>query len=737
MQTTHLQESGRRTSTNLPRLSITACLRCRDQKLKCGREHPICTRCDRLNATCVYPDPPNRRGPRAKRRQRLPLQTAERSRDGSQSGHVAIQQTRNNSALPDLSPTVEQTSSSHHVNQSITANPSGPFYHSRGSIATPTQTQIGKEAPDFSTDFFTAYESYAAQLCKMKTVAIDSAADSTQPPLPPTALGLSLLEVYFTRVYNASLLFYKPLLFQQYLEGKIHSVLIRALFALATLFLHPIDNENEQNTNTELKILRIYRPCGLSWAKSALEEVMSLAMHSPSLMAVQALECIQLFWFGIGQPHPGNLCLALAYRSCKILGYDRRPADENDSCTSLEAELGRRCFWACWISTCIVMQPEPYIESAWKEAAMLPLPCLVSGSFNQMMDKDWNALPVRNLSENLYPPTTSGLLIKIIGIWAKVQLHCKAYVNRAHSGLNSLRQLSQLATSIFDDAAEVRTSAYQGDQTTESQMMLFLHDSVYHQIQIALHSTIVPLFSGIPADEKIDTETRRSAAQTVIHHADQFECLLGPHLYDKQDVSRIPPLVGYGAFVVGIIFLSTEVRYHTQPASELPFNTSRKDRRLATVHAILHLLDTIKAYWRALQYPAEVLRSALEAAHLALSKPPRLIDSGNDELLRHTNDNHQSLPAEGLSTTIDSANGHLQSPMPDTNEEDYAENTRPLNISDESNELDILPDGYLTSQMDEGLDFEWYDVSFAEVGVEGFEGLEASNLFRQGWKSFS
>ncbi|KAL7769934.1 hypothetical protein ACKLNR_001318 [Fusarium oxysporum f. sp. zingiberi] len=602
MQTTHLQESGRRTFTNLPRLSITACLRCRDQKLKCGREHPICTRCDRLNATCLYPDPPNRRGPRAKRRQRLPLQTAERSRDGSQSGHVAIQQTRNNSALPDLSPTVEQTSSSHHVNQSITANPPGPFYHSRGSIATPTQTQIGKEAPDFSTDFSTAYDSYATQLC---------------------------------------------------------------------------------------------------------------------------------------QPHPGNLCLALAYRSCKILGYDRRPADENDSCTSLEAELGRRCFWACWISTCIVMQPEPYLESAWKEAAMLPLPCLVSGSFNQMMDKDWNALPVRNLSENLYPPTTPGLLIKIIGIWAKVQLHCKSYVNRAHSGLNSLRQLSQLATSIFDDAAEVRTSAYQGDQTTESQMMLFLHDSVYHQIQIALHSTIVPLFSGIPADEKIDTETRRSAAQTVIHHADQFECLLGPHLYDKQDISRIPPLVGYGAFVVGIIFLSTEVRYHTKPASELPFNTSRKDRRLATVHAILHLLDTIKAYWRALQYPAEVLRSALEAAHLALSKPPRLIDAGNDELLRHTNDNQQSLPAEGLSTTIDSANGHLQSPMPDTNEEDYAENTRPLNIRDESNELDILPDGYLTSQMDEGLDFEWYDVSFAEVGVEGFEGLEASNLFRQGWKSFS
>ncbi|EWY89603.1 hypothetical protein FOYG_10422 [Fusarium oxysporum NRRL 32931] len=632
MQTTHLQESGRRTSTNLPRLSITACLRCRDQKLKCGREHPICTRCDRLNATCVYPDPPNRRGPRGKRRQRLLPQTAERRQDGSQPGRIAIQQTRNNPALQELSPTVEQTPSSQHVLQTTTANPPGPSCHSRRSIGTPSQTEINKEAPDFSTKLFTPYDSYATQLCGMGIVAIDSAADSAQDPLPPTALGLSLLEVYFTRVYNAPLLFYKPLLFQQYLEGKIHGALLKALFALATLFLHPTDDENEQDTNTELKILRIYRTCGLSWAKSALEEVMSLTMHSPSLMAVQALECIQLFWFGIGQPHPGNLCLALAYRSCKILGYDRRPADENDSYTSIEAELGRRCFWACWISTCIVMQPEPYIESAWKEAAMLPLPCLVSGSFNQMMDKDWNSLPVRNSSGNLYPPTTPGLLIKIIGIWAKVQLHCKAYANRAHDGLNSLRQLSQLATSLFDEAAEMRTSANQVDQTTENQMMLFLHDSVYHQSQITLHSMIVPLFSGIPADEKIDPETRRRAAQTVIYHADQFKCLLDPYLYNQQDVSRISPLVGYGAFVVGIIFLSTELCCHTQPVSELPFNTSTKDSRLVTVQAILRLLDTIKAYWEALKYPAEVLRSALEATHSALSKPPRLIDSGNRKM---------------------------------------------------------------------------------------------------------
>lgn len=78
----------------------------------------------------------------------------------------------------------------------------------------------------------------------MGIAAIDSAADSAQDPLPPTALGLSLLEVYFTRVYNAPVLFYKPLLFQQYLEGKIHGALLKALFALATLYVLSVATSN-------------------------------------------------------------------------------------------------------------------------------------------------------------------------------------------------------------------------------------------------------------------------------------------------------------------------------------------------------------------------------------------------------------------------------------------------------------------------------------------------------------
>lgn len=167
----------------------------------------------------------------------------------------------------------------------------------------------------------------------MSSVATESASGSDQHPLPPTALGLSLLEIYFVRIYNAPLLFYKPVLFQQYLAGKLHGTLLRAIFALATLYVstHPtpfpaartdqltraprflnprIANEYDTGGgSSELEILSAFHSSGLPWAKCALRDAMELAVDAPSLMVIQALECLQHYWFGIGLPHAGNLCL--------------------------------------------------------------------------------------------------------------------------------------------------------------------------------------------------------------------------------------------------------------------------------------------------------------------------------------------------------------------------------------------------------------------------------------------
>lgn len=79
--------------------------------------------------------------------------------------------------------------------------------------------------------------SYSTQLRKTSSVRKELVFDFDQPPLPSRAIGLSLLEVYFTRIYNASLLFYKPFLFQSYLDGKLPDILLKAIFALSTLYV--------------------------------------------------------------------------------------------------------------------------------------------------------------------------------------------------------------------------------------------------------------------------------------------------------------------------------------------------------------------------------------------------------------------------------------------------------------------------------------------------------------------
>lgn len=67
-------------------------------QLKCGRERPACARCERLNATCNYPSPPDRRGPRTQRGPRLVHRATERRREHTRPRRPVIQRPRNESA---------------------------------------------------------------------------------------------------------------------------------------------------------------------------------------------------------------------------------------------------------------------------------------------------------------------------------------------------------------------------------------------------------------------------------------------------------------------------------------------------------------------------------------------------------------------------------------------------------------------------------------------------------------
>ncbi|KAL2843188.1 hypothetical protein BJY01DRAFT_215993 [Aspergillus pseudoustus] len=797
MDASEPQERGQRQARAENRSSITACLRCRTQKLKCGRERPVCARCQRVDATCSYPSPPNRRGPRPRsQRARLSARAPERSHPQE---HTRPWRTPFQQPYSDPSSLLQPESPSRTEPRGQSAIPNPANYEDLEGISRPrSDTAVDDASVGLATGTPVLLDSYPNQLRTMSSIAKATHPprnpDKDQPPLPPTALGLSLLELYFTRIYNAPLLFHKPVLFQQYLEQQLNGALLRALLALATLFLQPCDPDNEKDLtgeHTELKVLSIYHASGLPWARAALKEAMLAAVDSPSLMVIQALECLQHYWFGIGQPYPGNLCLALAYRACHLLGYNKKIPNGVvglDHDVSLESELARRCFWACWTSTCIVMEPEPYIKSSWQEVAMVPLPGVIRPTpsgyaimLGEMMDETWNASVLTPATK---PGPAPAILMKMVGVWAKVQLLCKD--NKIGSILSerfqSGRRLSQMATSLFDDAKCYRDSDshsnhesnYNWAQTTQDQDLLLVHDALYHQCQISIHSMIVPLFSGTANEnnsEKIlDAADQRQSATTVAKHADLLRRLLEPYLSGQRHVSFLPPLVGYAAFVVGIVLLVMEIScpnkssginvngVATQTGGNGNENKNGNGQGcgLSAVESILHLLDRHRVYWRALQRPWEILHTALEGEH-------RKHSTQNLHQQGHHQSSHLPAPSSVIENPQTSAAGYRQvteplseQPHPVASTPNGPAEDGPLsavlqhtsglaaNINNnndfgtaaseaEANAIDPLISG---GNLNVPQDYDWYNLSFAEAGVEQFAGLEPFALFQHGWQTF-
>lgn len=165
-----------------------------------------------------------------------------------------------------------------------------------------------------------------------------------------------------------------------------------------------------------------------------------------------------------------------------------------------------------------------------------------------------------------------------------------------------MQQLSSLATSLFDNAITMRTSEL-GDLSSEDQVLILVHDAIYHQCQMTLHSMNVPLFSGIPADQKVDLDTQKQSAKTVVKHAELFHSLLESCFSGRYHVSHIPPLVGYGAFVAGIVLLVAELSYQGKDANTPPVQSLKSNYRFAAARSILRLLDDLRIYWPALQHP--------------------------------------------------------------------------------------------------------------------------------------
>jgi hypothetical protein len=233
------------------RSSNIACQRCRAHKLKCNKQYPSCSRCTRRLVVCDYPVPQDRKQIAARRRA---------ARLCPSEATNLLEDTHNN-----FPPSIRDNSSI-----------------STGTTSEASRAPIENLAP--------------IRLRLDDTLSLPASCDTD---LPSRAIGFMLLEVYFERIYNANILFNKTKFFHSYMNDELPDYLLRAVLALATLFLHSdIPSQPCYKELSRLSCLDSFDTIGSRWAHASSTEALSLACQ-PSLLTAQTFECLTIYWFAI------------------------------------------------------------------------------------------------------------------------------------------------------------------------------------------------------------------------------------------------------------------------------------------------------------------------------------------------------------------------------------------------------------------------------------------------------
>ncbi|KAI9697732.1 MAG: hypothetical protein M1820_007719 [Bogoriella megaspora] len=538
---------------------IVACLRCRNQKLKCDREIPSCTRCSKQKTACRYPSPPNRK--------RIAQQ-------GSQSR-------------------APRSSNADHTYQSESSPPA--------------------RRPEKRQRIHADAEGHP----------IDTSGESGEAELPSTEAGLLLLEVYFKRIYNASLLFHKSIAFHLYTESKIPGYLLRAIFAQAAIFLEQVDSPHERYIKI-FPVHTLYKK-SWAWARSASQEVLARA-DEPTLMRTQALQVLQHYYFSQGEIERAIVHASLAYQLSQLLGYDRLREAATSSISrsaQFDLEMRRRCFWACWCSVCT--QSELLDSSrAIEKAAGLPLPARFEkgGSVQgvdlhpgQKMKLNWKLSPEGPLNQSLGGSTSNSLMaevVKLSGMWNKV----RAFVSDPSMRLSSqrtdeFRKLSSLFTPLEPVILLFTTDLHrQANIYDESPELLIAVCTVYRLLELLLHASMIPILSGCAAESPSSKELVRESAEYVLQQATHIALLLQNCVDHNLDMTKLWPLSGYGAFVSATVFLIYSNIERSTTYLDQPMDIPELDS--AEMNTTRIVLEVLSQYWKPLRRLVKTLDSGID-----------------------------------------------------------------------------------------------------------------------------
>ncbi|KAH7002617.1 hypothetical protein EDB80DRAFT_578829 [Ilyonectria destructans] len=399
---------------------------------------------------------------------------------------------------------------------------------------------------------------------------------------------------------------------------------------------------------------------GGRWAEQAGQGAL---MHAdkPCIQHVQACQTLALFWFARSETIRTNMHTGIAHRTCRLLQFGRINQHELEN-NSIDRHLKLGCFWACWLTKCASHQNARFQTNCWADVAGCPLPVDnaedSSLGFTHYLDQGGSILEIGGTSRGLKLGFNATLVVTQ-GLWWEVQQFVPSLQqgNRSPSNWGSeLLLLDQKLESLYDQMnASLRYDQSRAGTRNNPRYLgrLFSLNYLYHLCVSYLHSSLVPVLSCSMRTPNISRSMLRLAAEQALKHSTIMTNITEHFLTQRTAISKLWPIVGYGAYVCAAI----QLRYFLA----LGILT---EERLERTRVHLKLVGELKEYWKTLQpLHVDMEQQFSQAQTIILKQENGDVRNHNsdDEVVCLTNTLNVPLSPNYISTYVsDDSKGQLQ-----------------------------------------------------------------------------
>ncbi|KAI1742408.1 hypothetical protein F4680DRAFT_463892, partial [Xylaria scruposa] len=377
-----------------------------------------------------------------------------------------------------------------------------------------------------------------------------------------------LVEIYFNYVYNAHLLLHKRSFLESIADGTACTHVVLSVCAWGAKFYEDAGG------------LPVLKDQGfmLEWAQSAgklaFQEIEDLTRGN-----IVTYMNLALFWHSQGKWTRAYLYKGHAFLLLDLLGLGPKSLFTQNS---LQSEIRRRHFWACYIMHCHTSEKGAQFKLEG-ETSTLPLP---------WPDEDFDTGIARHPQVSLDSEERHGSIyaefIKATAIWYAVVSLLKSPEKDLQVRVPAILALDQRLQKWWQTLpSQLKLTPSNVNSIPPTTLTRILHiNTLYHNSLCALHASLVPIFCCSPGDGW--STTRQLSAQIAFEHAEEMSSLIAAILETTSRTSSIPMFTGYSAYCGCAI--------------QIPFmwstNPTFRERIRANVKANSKLLQLMTVDWK-------------------------------------------------------------------------------------------------------------------------------------------